>query len=257
LAVVVDVDGLSDDEMQRFATWTNFSETTFLLPATDPAADYRVRIFTTSSELPFAGHPTLGSAHAWLRHGGTPRRPGRVVQECGVGLVPVEIRPGGRLAFAAPALLRSGPLDAETRAAAVAALGIADSSVLDSAWIDNGPGWLGILLASAEEVLDIRPSNPPLNIGVIGAFPPGGEAAYEVRAFFPAAGATVEDPVTGSLNASAAQWLIGSGRFEPPYVAVQGTALGRAGRVYVDADEGGQVWIGGDAVTCVEGTVEL
>lgn len=257
LAVVIDGDGLSTAEMQRFANWTNFSETTFLMPPTDPGADYAVRIFTTDTELPFAGHPTIGSCHAWLAAGGVPSTPGQVTQECGVGLVRIR-QDGGLLAFAAPPLLRSGPLDEATRAAAVAALGIAPEAVVDTAWIDNGPGWLGVLLGSAEEVLALTCANTPLKIGVVGPYPQGGRFAYEVRAFFPSGTTTFEDPTTGSLNASAAQWLVGSGRFTPPYRASQGAALGRAGVVYVEADsEGDGLWIGGDAVTCVSGTVEL
>jgi PhzF family phenazine biosynthesis protein len=257
LAVVVDGGGLSTDEMQRFATWTNFSETTFLLPPTDPAADYAVRIFTTTTELPFAGHPTIGSCHTWLANGGTPRHADRIVQECGVGLVEIRRNGDGRLAFAAPPLLREGPLDETTVQAAAAALGIGRDAVVASAWIDNGPGWLGILLASAEEVLALRCGNTDLKIGVVGPYPQGSPQAYEVRAFFPGVGATFEDPVTGSLNASAAQWLIGSGRFTAPYVVSQGTAMGRAGQVFISTDDTGQVWVGGDAVTCVAGTVEL
>ena len=257
LAVVLNSEGLTTEEMQRFANWTNFSETTFLLPPTDPEADYCVRIFTATSELPFAGHPTLGSCHAWLAHGGMPQHANRVVQQCGVGLVPLQRDEQGRLAFAAPPLLRSGPLDDATLDETVVALGITRDSIIDAAWIDNGPGWLGVLLDSAEEVLAIKPSNTHLKIGVIGAYETGSPAVYEVRAFFPTGGTTFEDPVTGSLNASAAQWLIGSGRFTPPFVASQGAALGRAGRVYISGEGNGQLWIGGDAVTCVSGTVEL
>ena len=257
LAVVLDGQGLSTEEMQGFANWTNFSETTFILPPTDPGADYRVRIFTTTTELPFAGHPTIGTCHAWLASGGEPHVPERVVQECGVGLVTLRRGEMGRLAFAAPPMMRSGDLDADTLDAAVTALGIDRTAVVDSAWIDNGPGWLGILLGSAEEVLAITPGSTDLKIGVVGASPEGSAAAYEVRAFFPQGGRTIEDPVTGSLNASAAQWLIATGRFSPPYVAAQGTRLGRAGRVHIDVDDEGQVWVGGDAVTCVSGSVEL
>ena len=256
LAVVIDGTGLSTDEMQRFANWTNFSETTFLLRPSDPAADYQVRIFTTTTELPFAGHPTIGSCTAWLQNGGTPQRNDTIVQQCGIGLVTIRRDSSGRLAFAAPPLLRDGPLDETTLSEAIAALGISRDAVLDAAWIDNGPGWLGLLLSSADEVLAIQPGNTSLKIGVIGAAS-NNDHAYEVRGFFPENGRTFEDPVTGSLNASAAQWLIASGRFSPPYVAVQGTALGRAGRVYISTDHGGQVWVGGDAVTCVLGTVEL
>ena len=261
LAVVLDGAGLADAEMQRFANWTNFSETTFLLPPTHPDADYRVRIFTTTVELPFAGHPTLGTCHAWLGAGGTPKDPTRIVQECGVGLVTIArddaLDDHGGLAFAAPHLLRDGPLDDATLDAVVGVLGIGRDEVVDAAWIDNGPGWLGVLLGSAERVLALDPVDSDLKYGVIGAHPAGGEAAYEVRGFFPADGRTFEDPVTGSLNASAAQWLVATGRFTPPYVATQGTALDRAGRVHVTQDAGGQIWIGGAVVTCVEGTVLL
>ena len=258
LAVVLDGSGLTDDEMQRFATWTNFSETTFLLPPTDPGADYLVRIFTTTRELPFAGHPTLGSCSAWLAAGGTPRHGDRVVQQCGIGLVDIR-RDGttGRLAFAAPALLRDGPIDDATLDAAAAALGIDRSAIVDSAWIDNGPGWLGVLLSSAADVLALQCGNTDLKIGVVGPCPAGGPHAYVVRAFFPGVGATFEDPVTGSLNASAAQWMIGSGRFTAPYAVSQGTAMGRDGTVFISTDDTGQVWVGGEVTTCVRGTVDL
>ncbi len=257
LAVVIDGDGLRDDEMQRFANWTNFSETTFVMPPTDAGADYRVRIFTTTTELPFAGHPTIGSCHAWLASGATPQHDDRIVQQSAIGLVDIRRGVDGRLAFGAPAMLRTGPVDDATLAEAVAALGISPDAVVDSQWIDNGPGWLGILLWSADEVLAIKPANTELKLGVIGAHAAGSPFAYEVRAFFPADGITFEDPVTGSLNASAAQWLVGAGRFRPPYVAAQGTILGRAGRVYIGADAEGGIWVGGDAVSCVSGTVEL
>lgn len=257
LAVVLDADGLSADEMQRFASWTNLSETTFLLPPADPAADYRVRIFTPASELPFAGHPTLGSCHAWLAAGGRPRRTDVVVQECGVGLV--EVRPSveGRLAFAAPPLLRSGPLDDATLTAALRSLDLSREDVVDAAWVDNGPGWLGLLLRSADEVLALRCGPTDLDIGVVGPCPPGSPHAYEVRAFFPVGGSVVEDPVTGSLQASVAQWLIGTGQAAAPYTASQGTVLGRAGVAHIDVDAQGQVWVGGDVVTCIEGVVDL
>ena len=257
LAVVIDGDGLSDDEMQRFANWTNFSETTFVMPPTDAGADYRVRIFTTATELPFAGHPTIGSCHAWLAASGTPQHADRIVQQSAIGLVDIRHGADGRLAFGAPAMLRTGPVDEATLAEAVAALGISPNAVVDSQWIDNGPGWLGILLSSADEVLAIKPAPTELKLGVIGAYATGSSFAYEVRAFFAADGVTFEDPVTGSLNASAAQWLVGAGRFTPPYVAAQGTVLGRAGRVHIGADAQGGIWVGGDAVTCVSGTVEL
>ncbi len=256
LAVVLDGDRLYDDEMQRFANWTNFSETTFLLAPVHPDADYRVRIFTPSVELPFAGHPTLGSCHAWLESGHRPKRPDRIVQECGVGLVDV-VRTETGLAFAAPPLLRDGPVDDATLDRVVEALGITRDDVVDAAWVDNGPGWLGVLLASAEAVLALRPADSELKIGVAGPHPAGHDAAYEVRAFFPEGTHTFEDPVTGSLNASLAQWLVGSGRFTPPYLATQGTALGRAGRVSVERDADGRLWIGGGVTTCVQGTVVL
>lgn len=256
LAVVLDGDRLYDDEMQRFANWTNFSETTFLLAPIHPDADYRVRIFTPSVELPFAGHPTLGSCHAWLEAGHRPKRPDRIVQECGVGLVDV-VRTETGLAFAAPPLLRDGPVDEATLDRVVEALGITRDDVVDAAWVDNGPGWLGVLLASADAVLALRPADSELKIGVAGAHPDGHDAAYEVRAFFPEGTHTFEDPVTGSLNASLAQWLVGSGRFTPPYLATQGTALGRAGRVSVERDADGRLWIGGGVTTCVQGTVVL
>lgn len=258
LAVVVDGDGLTTEEMQRFAHWTNLSETVFLLPPTDPAADYRVRIFDPMNEMTFAGHPTLGSCHAWLVAGGTSRHADRVVQECGVGLVTVaRDSANGRLAFAAPPLRRSCPLEPEERADALATLGLGEADVVDSAWIDNGPGWMGFLLPSAEAVLAIRPGATTRNIGVVGPHPAGSECAVEVRAFFPLNGLTAEDPVTGSLNASIAQWLIGNGTLPADYVAAQGTVLGRTGRVHVHRDAAGDTWIGGAVITCVEGTVSL
>ena len=255
VAVVHDAEGLSDDEMRRFAHWTNLSETTFLLPPTEPAADYRLRIFTPGIELPFAGHPTLGSAHAWLEAGGAPRADGEVVQECGAGLV--RIRRGERLAFAAPPLVRSGPVAEADRAAIVRALAIRDDDVVDLAWVDNGPGWVGVLLRDAEAVLAVEPdvgAFGTLDIGVVGRHPEGAECAVEVRAFCPGMG-IVEDPVTGSLNASLAQWLAGN-RLPSSYVAAQGTALGRAGRVHIESD-GETVWVGGDATTTIKGTVGL
>ncbi len=255
VAVVHDAQGLSDDEMGRFAHWTNLSETTFMLPPTEPAADYRLRIFTPGTELPFAGHPTLGSAHAWLEAGGAPRADGEVVQECGAGLV--RIRRGERLAFAAPPLVRSGPVAEADRAAIVRALAIRDDDVVDLAWVDNGPGWVGVLLRDAEAVLAVEPdvgAFGTLDIGVVGRHPEGAECAVEVRAFCPGMG-IVEDPVTGSLNASLAQWLAGN-RLPSSYVAAQGTALGRAGRVHVESD-GETVWVGGDATTTIKGTVGL
>ncbi|HET7430597.1 MAG TPA: PhzF family phenazine biosynthesis protein [Nocardioides sp.] len=255
VAVVHDADGLSEEQMQRFADWTNLSETAFLLSPTDPAADYRLRIFTPSTELPFAGHPTLGSAHAWLEAGGVPRSEGELVQESGGGLVRVRRRE--RLAFAAPPLLREGPVSEEDRARIVRALALRDDDVVDLVWGDNGPGWVCVLLRDAGAVLDVRPdwaAFGDLDIGVAGLYPEGSECAVEVRAFCPGVG-VVEDPVTGSLNASVGQWLAGD-RLPTSYVASQGTALGRAGRVHVER-EGDTVWVGGDAATTIKGTVDV
>ena len=255
VAVVLDGEGLSADEMQRFAHWTNLSETTFVLAPTVEEADYRVRIFTPVAELPFAGHPTLGTCHAWLSQNGAGDR-NVVVQECGAGLVPVRKRPDG-LAFSAPPLLRSGPVEEELVGRIAGVLGIERSAVVDSQWVDNGPGWVAVLLASAEEVLALSPGFDELDIGVVGPYPEGGEVAFEVRAFFPKDGTLVEDPVTGSLNASLAEWLLRSGRASVPYVASQGTALGRSGRVSVSRAADGLIWVGGQTVTCVTGEVEL
>src|SRR3954454_1745333 len=254
VAVVHDADGVSDEEMRRFAHWTNLSETTFLLPPSDPSADYRLRIFTPSEELPFAGHPTLGSAHAWLEAGGAPQDE-QIVQECGSGLV--RIRRTERLAFAAPPLLREGPVTDDERRQILAALALADDDVVDLSWGDNGPGWVVALLRDAAAVLAVRPdwsSFGGLDIGVVGPYPTGAECSVEVRAFCPSIG-VVEDPVTGSLNASIGQWLAGD-RLPTSYVASQGTALGRAGRVHVDK-QGDTVWVGGDAATTIRGTVGL
>jgi PhzF family phenazine biosynthesis protein len=255
VAVVIDGDGLDDGELQRFANWTNLSETTFLLPPTEPGADYRVRIFTPSREMPFAGHPTLGSAHAWLDASGESSRE-RVVQECGVGLVEVRRGAAGRLAFAGPPLIRSGPLDEATLSAVAGSLGISGEEIVDHAWTDNGPGWATVLLASADRVLSLDPSAPgeSREIGVVGLHPDG---TPEIRAFVIEDGGYWEDPVTGSLNAGVAEWLLGSGRLTAPYVARQGTALGRSGRVHVDRDGDGVVWVGGQTRTVTSGSVAL
>jgi PhzF family phenazine biosynthesis protein len=249
LAVVHAAEGLDDAQLQRFARWTGLSETAFLLPPTTEEADYRVRIFTIEEELPFAGHPTLGSAYAWLRAGGQSRSNARIVQECGAGLVRVRRTPDG-LAFASPPLIRSGPVDEEDVEHVASVLGIARAEIVDAAWAANGPGWVGVLLGSAEEVLALRPGFVDLDVGVAGLHPDG---VLEVRAFFPKDGSTVEDPVTGSLNASLAEWLIGSGRLSAPYLAHQGTALGRAGRVHVTQDAEAGIWVAGGTVTCVSG----
>lgn len=257
LAVVHDADDLTDAQLAAFARWTNLSETTFLLRPSDPAADYQVRIFTVNGELPFAGHPTLGSASAWLAAGGEPRDGERVVQQCQVGLVPIR-RDGDRLAFAAPPLLRSGPVTTDERAELTRWLGVPTDAVLDAQWVDNGPGWVGVLLRDAATVLAARPSGPgPFrDVGIIGPYPPGAECAVEVRALFAVGEGLTEDPVTGSLNASLAQWLIGTGRLPTAYVAAQGTVLGRRGRVHVHA-EGDQVWVGGQVTPGITGTVAL
>jgi PhzF family phenazine biosynthesis protein len=256
VAVVHDADGLSDDDMARFARWTNLSETTFLLAPTGPEADYRLRIWTPGGELPFAGHPTLGSAHAWLEAGGAPTNPDELVQECGAGLV--RVRRGERLAFAAPPLVRSGPVSEEDRAAIRRALRLDDSQIVDYAWVDNGPGWVGVLLPDAEAVLAVRPDLTAfgdLEIGVVGPYPPGAsDADVEVRAFVPTMG-IAEDPVTGSLNAGVAQWLAGD-RLPSSYVASQGTVLGRRGRVHV-TQEGDDLWVGGDTLLTIAGEVAL
>jgi PhzF family phenazine biosynthesis protein len=255
VAVVLDGSGLETEAMQRFAHWTNLSETTFVLPPEDPQADYRVRIFTPVAELPFAGHPTLGTCHAWLA--GRDGAPDTVVQECAAGLVPVR-RTAEGLAFAAPPLVRSGPVEAALVERIAAVLGIDRDEIVDAQWADNGPGWIAVLLESAEAVLALRPGDVgELDIGVAGPSPRGADEAFEVRAFFPKDGTTVEDPVTGSFNASLAQWLLSTNRARAPYVAQQGTALGRRGRVHVARDDDGTVWVGGGTVTCVAGSVEL
>lgn len=256
VAVVLGSEGVSIEEMQRFARWTNLSETTLMLPPIHPEADYRVRIFTPALELPFAGHPTLGTSHAWLEAGGEARDPGEVVQECGAGLVRIK-REEDRLAFAAPPLTRSGPASEEEIERVVTALGVDRSELLAVEWVDNGPGWICALLESAERVLELEPTSVDFDLGVVGFHPEGSEAAIELRAFFPINGVTAEDPVTGSLNASVAQWLIGSGRLIPPYVATQGSAIGRDGRIHISQDEDGTIWVGGRTETVITGSIEL
>jgi len=270
LAVVLDGTGLSVDEMQHFTNWTNLSECTFLLPPSEEGhaagADYRVRIFCPGRELPFAGHPTLGSCHAWLEAGGVPRAE-HVVQECGVGLVKLR-RDGDRLAFAAPPLIKSGPLPEDDVALIARGLGVARSDITAHAWCDNGPNWRGVMLRSAEQVLALRPDAgilAGLDIGVVGPHgkvgvvgpQSGDDTQFEVRAFFPGNNGMTEDPVTGSLNAALAQWLMGAGLGPERYVAAQGTALQRQGRVHIERDADGTVWVGGQSVTCVDGQVRL
>ena len=256
VAVVLDADGLSTEDMQQFANWTNLSETTFVLPPTSGQADYRVRIFTPAAELPFAGHPTLGTCHAWLEAGGRPASPDVYLQECGAGLIQIRPTEAG-LALAAPPLIRSGPVDEPLAERIAAQLGIARADMVDLAWADNGPGWVAVLLPNAEAVLALRPGVVDLDIGVAGPYPPGRPAALEVRAFFPVGGSTVEDPVTGSLNAALAGWLLDTGRVTAPYLASQGTALGRAGQVHISRDPAGQIWVGGACRTYVSGEAEL
>ena len=256
VAVVQDASGLTTEHMHAFTDWTNLSEATFLLPPEHPEADYRVRIFCPGRELPFAGHPTLGTCHAWLEAGGEPR--GEViVQECGAGLVRIR-REGDVLAFAAPPLQRSGPLDEVDVERIAAGLGLTRSDIVDHQWCDNGPGWQAVLLESADQVLSIQPDPhllADLDVGVIGPHA-SGDIDYEVRAFFPGNSGLTEDPVTGSLNAALAQWLIGSGRAPESYLAAQGTAMGRAGRVHV-MREGDDIWIGGRCVTVIAGEVRI
>jgi len=253
---VLDGSGLSTGQMARFANWTNLSETTFVLPPSTGDADYRVRIFTPVEELPFAGHPTLGTCHAWLEAGGTPRQPGTIVQECSAGLVTLR-RTADGLAFAAPPVVRDGPVSDEVLDQITSVLRIPRADIVDASWADNGPGWVGVLLASADAVLAVKPGGGDLNIGIVGPYPPGAPAAFEVRGFFPKDGTLIEDPVTGSFNASAAGWLLRTGRAKAPYVASQGTVLGRSGRIHISADDDGAIWVAGGTITCVTGQVEL
>jgi PhzF family phenazine biosynthesis protein len=257
VAVVLDGDGLSDEDMSAFAAWTNLSETTFVQTPVAGAADYRLRIFTPGGELPFAGHPTLGSAHAWLAAGGTPKADGTIVQECGIGLVDVRIGDPG-LSFRAPKLLRDGPLDTAVLDRITKGLRIGRERIVDHRWVDNGPGWAAVRLASADEVLALEPDHQQLRdlvVGVVGLYPDGAELRYEVRAFAGRVGVR-EDPVTGSLNAGIAQWLIGNGTAPGTYRVGQGTRVGRRGVITID-ERDGEVWVGGDSTTCIRGTVLL
>ncbi len=275
LAVVVVDDAaeaeLTDERMQTVANWMNLSETTFLLPPTDPAAAYRVRIFTPSTELPFAGHPTLGTAWVWLSRQSTSAPTGgrlTVVQECGAGLVELTVD-GEQLAFKAPPMIRSGPVDPDDLDRFIRQLNLDPSDVVDAAWVDNGPGWVGLLLRSAEAVLAVEPGPLDRKLGVVGPYigvagshhegdgQSGAKADVEVRAFFPVNGSLAEDPVTGSLNASLAQWLVSTGRLNAPYVAAQGTRLGRSGVVHISEDDDGDIWVGGSVVGTINGTVSI
>ncbi|MFK4789727.1 PhzF family phenazine biosynthesis protein [Microbacterium sp. ZW T5_56] len=257
VAVVHDAEGLTTQQMQRFAKWTNLAETTFLLPPTSEEADYRLRIFSATQEFPFAGHPTLGSALAWLHAGGVPRRSGEVVQECGAGLVPVRIE-DAMLAFAAPPLTRFSPVDEAELMEVAEILGIDRIDIRDASWLVNGPEWMGVRLASAAEVLALRPDPAALGarcIGVIGEHPSESDIRYEVRAFV-GNDPVWEDPITGSLNAGLALWLRETGVTTDGYVAAQGTVIDHEGRVHVSYDDG-QIWVGGNAFVCVNGHVEL
>ncbi|WP_141582017.1 PhzF family phenazine biosynthesis protein [Actinomadura sp. WMMA1423] len=258
VAVVLDGTDLTDEEMRRLARWTNLSETTFVLPPADPEADYRLRIFTPGGELPFAGHPTLGSARAWLDTGGRPRHADHLVQECAAGLVTVRIG-DGVLSFAAPPVVRGGALDDEYLDRIIAAFGIGRDRVLAHQWVDNGPGWAVVQLPTAEEVLALDPELsliPDAMVGAIGACPEGSEHAFEMRTFAPGAG-VAEDPVCGSMNASVGQWLIATGIAPSAYRVHQGTRLDRDGTLHITADANGTVWVGGAATSHIRGTITL
>ena len=259
LAVVLGADSLSDQQMADFAKWANLSETTFLLQPRDPRADYRVRIFTTVQELPFAGHPTLGSCQAWLQAGGVPRG-SEIIQECEIGLVRIRHQ-GEELAFIAPPLLRSGPLDAELLERVRLALNLEPEAIVRSQWVDNGAGWLALMLPDRQAVLDLQPDYSKLlglAVGVVAPCDPTRDdvdAQFEVRAFIAGDGAP-EDPATGSLNAGVAQWLLSAGLAPRQYVVSQGTAIGRAGRIRVQ-QQGDEIWIGGAVSLCIEGRLTL
>jgi PhzF family phenazine biosynthesis protein len=257
LAVVFDSTGLDDATMQQLASWLNLSETTFLLPPTTLEADYRVRIFTTSAELPFAGHPTLGSCHAWMEAGGQPRGDDRIItQECAKGLIRIQSA-NGRLAFAAPPLSRAEPLAEQVIAKVAQGLGISRDDIVDHQLLVNGPVWTTLLLKSAEQVLSLRPDPAALtefDIGLVGPYPEGSPCAFEVRGL-PYSHQLFEDPVTGSLNAAIAQWLVPSGVAPTNYTASQGAVIGRSGLIYVSQDATGQIWIGGNSRTLVDGSL--
>jgi PhzF family phenazine biosynthesis protein len=258
VAVVLDGDGLDPEQMQRVARWTNLSETTFVLPPSSDEADYRVRIFTPDGELPFAGHPTLGTAHAWLEHGGAPRDTAFVLQECGAGLVRVR-HDRGRLAFAAPPLVRTGDLDDSYVEEIASAFGIARDRVLAHQWVDNGPGWAVIRLATAQEVLELEPDLsqiPTSMVGAIGAYPQGSAHAFELRTFAPRVG-VAEDPVCGSMNASVGQWLLGTGAISGSYRVSQGTRVGRRGEITITPDGESTVWVSGATTTLVRGVARI
>ncbi len=260
LAVIFDADGLSTEEMQHITRWMNLSESVFLQKPSHPDADYKVRIFTLTGELPFAGHPTIGSCHAWLENGGKQKDHNFIIQECGAGLIKIN-KEDSMLSFAAPPITRSGEVSDSDLKMACRILGIARSDIKASNWIDNGPGWMGILLQSAEQVLNLKPKSNPqdhFDLGVIGAYPENSESQFELRALFNNQNGTlVEDPVTGSLNASTAQWLMNSGYAPNSYIASQGTCMQRKGKIYLSKDNEGTVWVGGHACTRVDGVIHL
>jgi PhzF family phenazine biosynthesis protein len=264
LAVVHNADGLTTDQMQEFARWTNLSETTFLMAPTTPEADYRVRIFTGSGELPFAGHPTLGSCYAWLTRNAEVAKD-VIIQECGAGLVPVrrlhdqqlESSGGAKLAFAAPPLIDFSPLEAAELQTVAAELGISPDRIEMARHIDNGPGWIGVLLSDADEVLSLPAAGLRTPVGVIGPCPPDSPYDIEVRGFFPSGDVVFEDPVTGSLNAAIAQWLVPLGILPKTYLAHQGTLVGADGVISIDQDDDGTVWVAGNCATKITGRVDF
>ena len=258
LAVVVDGDGLTAEQMQAFAAWTKLAETTFLLPPITPEADYRVKIYTPAREMLFAGHPTLGSCACWLASGGKPRKAGVVRQECGVGIVDIDTS-GSVPAFAAPPT-KISPLPAERLSKITSALGLSSDRIVRTALLSNGPEWQALQLASAQDVLAVDSSKiryPEfVGVGLIGAHPPGSECAHEVRMLGASAGG--EDPVTGSLNAALAHWMFGEGLWRDPVVIAQGTCVGREGRLHIHRDVGtGTIWVGGNTIQMIEGTLTL
>lgn len=256
LAVVLDADDLTHDQMHDFARWTNLSETTFLVSPTDARADYCARIYTPRGEIPFAGHPTLGSCHVWMNERAPATVGDRIVQQCGAGLIDLRITPAG-LAFSAPPLMRDGPLGSELKRQIALSLRIDVEEIIGDHWADNGAGWAAVMLRDAEAVLSLNPGTVDLDVGVVGPYAPGGPADYEVRAFYPKNGSTAEDPVTGSLNAGIGQWLLGAGLATAPYRVRQGTAIGHDGRVTITQENDGTVWIAGSTATIVKGVVAL
>ena len=260
VAVVLDGDSLTTEQMRAVANWTNLSETTFVCSPTSPDADYLLRIFTPRSELPFAGHPTIGSAWAVLEHGVVPRTPGVLVQECAKGLVAVRIEREA-LSFALPEPSLS-PLLAQDLEAACAALGVPTESAGANAVVDVGAVWMTLQLPCADAVLELEPDMVAIaalgpgstGVTVFGLYPEGGPAALEVRSFAPGDGVP-EDPVCGSGNGCVAAMVQRHGLLSGAgYVASQGRRLGRSGRVEVTFSDDA-IWVGGNAVTCIEGTL--